>query len=417
MSIDTRFDDGPMTGVRVIEFGHALAGPFACSLLADLGAEVIKVEPVAGDDIRRQGLLDEGVSLWWSVTGRNKKSINLDIKSADGLQVLHDLIAVSDVLVENFRPGVLERLGLGWTELSAINDQLILLRVSGFGQTGPYSYRRGFGKVGEAFSGATNLTGERDGAPVHPGYSLADAVTGLMGAFGITAALRSRDGGAGGQMIDLALYEGMLRMIEWQLPYVGRLDFNSSRNGVEFPFGGAFLTGIWPSRDGHHIVVSAATAEILRRIVKMLREDSGVRDGGDGDDVPAVAAAMKEWIASRDADWVLQKLEDVGTVAGMVYDPATILHDPHMRARGSVIDTTHPRLDGAVPMPGVFPKFSKTPGRVRHAAPDLGEHTMAVLTEVLGYDTDKVASLTGIGVTDRSPARGSTASRTERMEP
>jgi crotonobetainyl-CoA:carnitine CoA-transferase CaiB-like acyl-CoA transferase len=396
------FGDGPLTGLRVIELGHALAGPFACTLLADLGAEVIKLEQVGeGDDVRRTGLMENGVSLWWAVTGRNKKSVCIDVKKPEGLDVLKSLIRVSDVLVENFRPGVLERMGLGWPDLTELNDQLVLLRVSGFGQTGPYSYRRGFGKIAEAFCGATNLTGYADAAPVHPGYSLADAVTGLMGAFGVVAAIRSRDGGAGGQVIDLALYEGLLRMIEWQLPYVGRLEFNSSRNGGEFPFTGAYLTGIWPSRDDHFIVISAATSQVKLRILRLLQShDAWPTTAGsdDIDDIPALAAGVRTWIAATDAQTVLQELEDAGAVAGMVYDPATIVADPHMRERGSVIDIGHPQVTGSIPMPGVFPLFDKTPGRVREPAPILGYHTEEILGDLLGYSAESIAALIDGGV-------------------
>jgi crotonobetainyl-CoA:carnitine CoA-transferase CaiB-like acyl-CoA transferase len=389
------FADGPLTGLRVIELGHALAGPFACSLLADLGAEVIKVErPGLGDDVRRQGFQENGVGLWWSVTGRNKKSVCLDLKTEAGLSVLKDLVAGSDVLVENFRPGVLEAMGLAWTVLSQLNDQLVLLRVSGFGQTGPYSPRRGFGKIAEAFAGATNLTGHRDAAPIHPGYSLADAVTGIVGAFGVATALRSRDAGAGGQVIDLALYEGMLRMIEWQLPYMGRLDFNAKRNGGEFPFGGAFLTGIWESRDGRYIAISAATKQVLHRILGLLQRHGRWPAGpvDDEPDVPSVAAAIRQWLAATDASAAVEELEQAGTVAGMIYDPASIIDDLHMRARQSVIETEHPDV-GMIPMPGIIPKLSKTPGRMRLPAPRLGQHTREVLYSVLGYDEERVDSL------------------------
>jgi succinyl-CoA---D-citramalate CoA-transferase len=406
--VDASLGDGPFSGVRVIELGHALAGPFACSLLADLGAEVIKVERVgSGDDVRVLGFKEAGVGLWWTVTARNKKSVCLDLRSAAGLQVLRDLIAASDVFVENFRPGVVESMGLGWPDLSALNDQLIMLRVSGFGQTGPYSYRRGFGKVAEAFSGATNITGEAGQAPVHPGYSLADTVTGLMGAFGVAAALHGRAVGAGGQMIDLALYEGLLRMIEWQLPYVGRLGFNAKRNGGAFPFSHAYLMGIWLSLDGQYVAVSAATPETIRRIMRFLqaRQAWPQSDDGEEPDIPGISAALEAWIAVTDAMVVLRELEDAGAVAGMVYDPASIIDDPHMRARESVIESDHPDI-GAIPMPGIVPKFSETPGRIRHPAPSLGQHTEYVLRDVLGYSEERIAALAAEGAAQTAAMTG-----------
>jgi crotonobetainyl-CoA:carnitine CoA-transferase CaiB-like acyl-CoA transferase len=208
--------DAPLTGVRVLELGEALAGPLTCTLLADFGATVIKVErPGAGDSMRAMGPRRDGVGLWWSVTGRGKRSIALDLKSAEGREALRTLAGEwADVIVENFRPGVLERNGIVWDELHAVNPRAILVRISGFGQTGPYAQRRGFGKIAEGFSGATNLTGNRDAAPVQPGYSLGDATTAMFAVMGSLLALLHRDRGGEGQVIDLALYEGLLRLIE-----------------------------------------------------------------------------------------------------------------------------------------------------------------------------------------------------------
>ncbi|HVX22348.1 MAG TPA: CaiB/BaiF CoA-transferase family protein [Acidimicrobiales bacterium] len=393
--------DGPMTGVRVIEFGLAIAGPYACSMLGDLGAEVIKVESrTGGDSHRRMGPSHNGATLWWTVVGRNKKSVTLDVKTEEGRAVFLDLVARSDALVENFRPGVLEGLGLDPDTLFGANPDLVVARVSGFGQTGPYASRRGFGKIAEAFSGASNLTGEADGNPIHPGYSLGDTVTGLTAAFAITAALRARDLGHGGQVIDLALYEGLFRMIDWQIPVAALTGLNARRQGVGFPLAGAFLTGIWPASDGRYVVVSAATADTQERIFRLLQQEgelAGMEWAFDPDVVGEIVKATERWIAVNPSERVFQVFEDAGAVAGIVHEPMTLLEDPHIRARQNIVDVEHPTA-GTIPMPGVVPAMSATPGRVRHVAPELGQHTDEVLASVLGYDPERIATLRASGV-------------------
>jgi crotonobetainyl-CoA:carnitine CoA-transferase CaiB-like acyl-CoA transferase len=392
------FADGPLTGLRVIEFGLAIAGPYTCSMLADLGAQVIKVEnPTSGDSQRRMGPKQNGVALWWSVVARNKKSIALNVKAAAGRQAFLDLVARSDVLVENFRPGVLEGLGLAPAALLGHHPDLIIVRISGFGQTGPYADRRGFGKIAEAFSGASNLTGELTGGPLHPGYSLGDTVTGLTGAFAVTSALRARDQGQGGQVIDLALYEGLFRMIDWQIPIAALTGFNAQRQGVGFPLAGAFLTGIWPAADGHYVVVSAATADTQERIFQLLRNEGELADvewAFSAEVVAEIVKAAQRWIAANPAQRVFEMFDAAGAVAGIVHEPMTLLSDPHVRARGNIVEVVDPDA-GRIPMPGVVPAFSATPGRVRHAAPRLGEHTDEVLRDVLGYDDRQIAALAG----------------------
>jgi crotonobetainyl-CoA:carnitine CoA-transferase CaiB-like acyl-CoA transferase len=259
---------GPLSGLKVLELGEALAGPLTCTLLGDFGASVIKVErPGAGDSMRTMGPVRDGVGLWWTVTGRGKRSIALDLKSPDGREVLSALATRwADVVVENFRPGVLERNGIVWDELHAANPGVILVRISGFGQSGPYAARRGFGKIAEGFSGATNLTGHRDGPPVQPGYSLGDATTAMFAVVGALLALFARERGGHGQVIDLALYEGLLRLIEWQLPLEAHGELAVTRNGNSFPFEDAFITDIVTCADGESVIYSAATAVHLARL-------------------------------------------------------------------------------------------------------------------------------------------------------
>jgi len=379
----------PLSGYRVIEIGHALAGPIAATFLADFGAEVIKIEkPGEGDSLRRMGPSSKGTGIWWLVTGRNKKSVTLDLKAAAARPVLEDLLRGADVLVENHRPGVMERLGLGWEEVRKINPRLVMLRVSGFGQTGPYSRRGGFGKIAEAFSGATNLTGHRGQPAVHPGYSLGDAVAGLSGAFGVALALLARVKSGVGQMIDLALYEPMFRLIEWQIPMHVISGLHVERNGAQFPFTDAFITNIFLTGDGHSVVFSAATADSIERLRKLLDEE-GVLKGGESTD--QLDAALKAWMLQHDREYISQRFKTWEMVSGLVYTPAEILADEHFRARQNIVNAVHGTL-GEVPMPAVMPTLSDTPGKVNWPGPKLGEHTEAVLRE-LGYDDERLAGL------------------------
>jgi len=380
----------PLSGCRVVEIGHALAGPIAATFLADFGAEVIKIErPGEGDSLRRMGPAKDGVGLWWLVTGRNKKSVTLDLKAKAARPVLEDLLRKTDVLVENHRPGVMERLGLGWPEIERINPRIVMLRVSGFGQSGPYSARGGFGKIAEAFSGATNLTGHRGQAAVHPGYSLGDAVSGLSGAFGVALALLARERSGRGQMIDLALYEPLFRLIEWQIPMHLLAGLNVERNGAQFPFTDAFITNIFVTAEGHSVVFSAATRDSIERVRKLLGEE-GVTKGGESTD--ELDAGLKRWAAGHPRDYVLQRFKDCDLVNGLVYTPAEILADEHFRARQNIVTALHKTL-GEIPMPSVMPQLSATPGKVNWPGPALGEHTEAVLRDLLGYDAGRLAAL------------------------
>ncbi len=381
---------GPLTNLKVVEMGFAVAGPIAATLLADFGADVIKVEePGKGDGLRNMGPKKDGLGIWWLVAARNKRSVAIDLKTGRGREVLHELLDRADVLIENFRPGVLERMGLDAQTLNERFPRLIVLRVSGFGQTGPYSPRPGFGKLAEAYSGATNLTGEAGSAPLHPSYSLGDVVCALHGAFGVMMALHARTATGRGQVIDLALYEPLFRLIEWQLPLHEIAGTHVMRNGPRFPFPEAFLTDICRTRDGDHVVVSAATPSHLERVAALLREH-GVQD--DLSSTPALGDALRRWIAERDCRTVLDAFAARDLVSGLVYTPADMLEDPHMAARGNVVRLKHPVL-GEIPMPNVVPLLRDTPGAVRWAGPALGQHTEEVLREVLGMRADEIEAL------------------------
>jgi crotonobetainyl-CoA:carnitine CoA-transferase CaiB-like acyl-CoA transferase len=387
---------GPLQGVRVVELGHALAAPFASALLADFGADVIKVEhPQHGDSLREMGpALDES-SAWWAVTGRNKRSVSVDFKDPEGLKIVRDLIASADVMVENFRPGVLDRAGLGWEELHAAYPSLVVLSISGYGRGGPYSDRPGFGKIAEAMSGATHLTGHADQPPVHPGYSLGDATSGMTGALGVLLALRHRDATGEGQLVDVALYEPLLRMVEWQVP-LHSMGLPQSRKGAGFPFEDAFLTDVCATSDESNIVVSAATTKAKEAIRTMLVGE-GLLDANVVPTVKEMAAALRGWVAQRPRAEALEVLRGHDIVVGPVYSAEDIVADPHMAARGNLV--TMPTNHGVeLPMPGVVPQLSATPGEVRWVGPLHGQHTGEVLTEVLGLDPAYVEKLAASGV-------------------
>src|ERR1044072_5485027 len=327
--------EGPLAGLRVLDVGHALAGPFAATLLGDFGAEVIKVErPGEGDAMRRLGPRKGGVALWWKAAARNKRSVTLDFTKPVGREILLELVRQSDVLVKNFRPGTLERHDLGWETLHELNPRLVMLRISGFGQTGPRSRQPGFGRIAEAMSGSAQLTGEPDGPPTHVGYSLADTATGLTGAFGIVVALLGRERTQEGACIDLALYESLFRLIDWQVIAYDQLGSVATRAGNAFP---ALLegvaAGVGRSADGIWISFSAAPDSVLARLIGLVGGERAFEAPRSPDaearrlhvrDVEALAVA---WIAERSAGKVEDVFAGAHAGAGRVYDAATLFTD------------------------------------------------------------------------------------------
>lgn len=380
---------GPLSNIRVIELGFAVAGPMAATLMADFGADVVKVEqPGSGDGLRNMGPKVKGVGVWWLVAGRNKKSITVDIKTKEGAAILLELLRDADVLIENFRPGVLERLGFGWDVLHELNPKLVMLRISGFGQTGPNSQLPGFGKLAEAFSGATNLTGNRAEPPMHPSYSLGDMVCSLMGAYGVMLAVHGREASGKGQVVDLALYEPMFRLIEWQIPLHSIAHTDVRRNGPRFPFGDAFLTELCETEDGEFVVVSAATPSHLDRLAQLLREEGMT---GDFSNTGVLGDALRVWIKQNRRERVLATFMERDLVSGLIFTPADMLKDEHMKARGNIVRMPHPVL-GEIPMPSVIPTLNSTPGDVRWIGPELGQHTDEILRDRLKYDAEKIAT-------------------------
>jgi formyl-CoA transferase len=396
---------GPLSDIRVLDLGHVVAGPFAGTLLGDLGADVIKIEdPRRGDTIRTLSPQHDGVPLWWKVAGRNKRSVALDLREADGREILLKLVALSDVLIENFRPGTLERWGLSVETLQAARPNLIVLRISGFGQQSVFAERPGYGRIGEAMSGAVNLTGEPDGRPYHVGFSLGDATTGLMGALGVLAALHGRQRREGGEVVDVALFESLFRMIEWQLPMAEKRGETIHRQGNRFPIGYA-IAGSWQASDGRWLSISAATERSIQRLLRAVRGEDAPPDPRFADfearsrpgHMELIDELIGAWVGSLSAEAVIETFADSDVAVGLVYDAEMMLADPFYRERGSVIEIEDAEL-GTMSMPGVIPKLHEQPGTVRWAGPKLGQHTDEVLSEVLGYDDVEIGELRRQGV-------------------
>ncbi|CAN7645360.1 CoA transferase [Cupriavidus necator] len=374
----------PLAGVRVLELGQLIAGPFAARMLAAFGAEVIKVEPPGtGDPLRKWRLLHEGTSVWWEAQSRDKQSVTLDLRTPQGQEVVRKLAAQSDVLIENFRPGTLEGWGLGWDRLREANPGLVMLRVSGYGQTGPYRDRPGFGVIGEAMGGLRHLSGEPGRTPVRVGVSIGDSLSALHGVIGILLALRHREQNGGqGQVVDVALYESVFSMMESLLPEYSV--FGAVRQAAGSSLPGIAPTNAYRCADGKYVLIAGNGDGIFRRLMDMierpdLRDDPALaHNDGRVSQVAMLDAAIGEWAAQRSLEAALDALNGARIPAGKIYDIADIASDPHYRARDMILDAQLP--DGTpVQLPGIVPKLSATPGELPNPAPALGQHTDAVL--------------------------------------
>lgn len=390
----------PLEGTRVIDLGHALAGPFAATMLGDFGAEVLKIEkPGTGDAMRNLGPRKAGVPLWWAAAARNKKSVTLDFTTPAGRDLLLDMLRLSDVLVENFRPGTMERYGLGPDELRDANPRLVMVRISGFGQTGPDRARPGFGRIAEAMSGASQLTGERDGPPGHVGYSLADTLSGLMGAFGALVCLLNRNATNEGDCVDLALYEPLFRLIDWQVIVYEQLGIVPERNGPNFPSVlEGVSAGVVQSIDGVWMSYSAATDNVMQRLIRLALGEEALTEPRFADvaarrrNTIEVQRAVEQWMSARTEDEIARGFLDCDAVAGRVYDVSDIWADDGYRARGNIITVEDQDL-GEVAMHGVIPHIREHGGRVASTGPALGQHTDEVLSTWLGLSGDQIVDL------------------------
>jgi formyl-CoA transferase len=400
---------GPLDGLKVLELGQLIAGPFAAKTLGDFGANVIKVEPppdpqrpqgAGGDPLRRWRLLKDGTSVWWQVQSRNKRSVALDLKDPDAQDIVRRLASDADVLIENFRPGAMEAWGLGPETLLELNPRLVVLRISGYGQTGPYRDRPGFGVVAEAMGGLRHLTGEPGRVPVRVGVSIGDTLAALHGVIGILLALQHRHVSGRGQVIDVALYEAVFNCMESLLPEYSA--FGEVRGPAGSAMPGIVPTNAYPCSDGGYALVAGNGDSIFKRLMTAIGRADLAADPALADNAGRVARvgeideAIGQWTRRHTVDEVLAALDAAAVPAGRIYTVADIAADPHYQARGMLQEVR--MADGStLAVPGIVPKLSQTPGGHRRDAPRLGQDTDEVLRE-LGLTAEQIAGLKRRGV-------------------
>jgi len=390
---------GPLSSLKVVEMGTLIAGPYCARLLAEFGAEVVKVEtPGEGDPLRKWRRLHEGTSLWWYAQARNKKSIAINLREPDGQAVVRRLAASADIVVENFRPGTMEKWGLGYEALSRENPGLIMVRISGFGQTGPYKERPGFGAIGESMGGMRYITGYPDRAPVRVGISIGDSLAAMFGVIGALSALHHRQSSGRGQVVDVALYEAVFAMMESMLPEYGVDGYVRERTGASLP--GIVPSNTYPCKDGY-VVIGANADSIFKRMMRAigradLADDPALAtNDGRARRTEELDTAITAWTSGLPLEDVLKVLEAAEVPSGRIYSIADIAADLHYRARGMI--EQHRLGNDELLLPGIVPKLSETPGQTRWVGPRLGEHTDDVLAAA-GYEADEIAALRGRGV-------------------
>ncbi len=391
-----------LQGVKVLEIGTLIAGPYAASLLAQFGADVIKIEsPADGDPLRKWRKLHNGTSLWWYAQSRNKKSVTINLKSERGQQIVRDLVRQADIVIENFRPGTLEAWGLGWDELSKINPGLIMVRVSGFGQTGPYHKRPGFAAIAESMGGLRNLVGYPDRPPVRVGVSIGDTLASLYGVIGALIAMHHlKVNGGTGQFIDVALYEAVFGVMESLIPEFSEFGFVRERTGASLP--GISPSNTYPCKDGRYVIIAGNGDSIYKRLMQAIERSDLADDprlahnDGRVQHNDMLDDAIAKWTLAHDLEYVLDVLDRAAVPSSRVYDAADIYNDPHYREREMIQQFSLP--DGKpIDLPGIVPKLSATPGQTNWLGPALGEHTDEVLATV-GIDQQEAAALRTQGV-------------------
>ena len=391
----------PLAKLKVIEMGQLIAGPFAAKTLADFGADVIKIEPPkVGDALRKWRLLKDGTSVWWQVQSRNKRSLSLDLKQAEAQEIVRTLVKEADVLIENFRPGTLEGWGLDPAKLLELNPRLIVLRISGYGQTGPYRDKPGFGVVAEAMGGLRHLTAEPGRVPVRVGISIGDTLASLHGVIGILLALQERHNSGKGQIIDIALYEAVFNCMESLLPEYSA--FGEVRQAAGSALPGIAPTNAYLCADGGYVLVAGNGDSIFKRLMTVIgRDDLGNDPQLENNDgrvkrVAELDQAIGEWAETVSTDKALEILDSVAVPVGRIYTVADIANDPHYKARGN-IQTIQMQDGSKLNVPGVIPKLSRTPGSIKTLAPDIGENTDEILQSI-GLSDSQVASLKERGI-------------------
>ncbi|GAB4071467.1 CoA transferase [Angustibacter speluncae] len=395
--------DLPLGDLLVVELGQLIAGPFCGQLLGDFGADVVKVEdPRKGDPMRQWGReKPHGQSLWWPVIARNKRSVTADLRDPRGQAAVRRLLERADVVVENFRPGTLERWGLGPEQLWEINPRLIVTRVSGYGQTGPYSSRAGFGSIGEAMGGIRYVMGDPSTPPVRAGISLGDALAATFACLGTLVALHQRERSGRGQVVDSAIYEAVLAMMESLVPEWAVAGYQRERTGATLP--NVSPSNVYPTADGELVLIAANQDSVFARLAgamgspELAEDERFATHGARGAAMEELDGLIAEWTSTRKADEMLDLLHESGVPAGRIFRARDMLEDPHFAARQAIVRMAHPDF-GELPMHGVAPRLSSTPGRVRTLGPALGQHSTEVWRELVGMDDRELSALREAGV-------------------
>jgi len=388
----------PLEDIRVLELGTLLAGPFSGRLLGDFGAEVIKIEPPDKPDPMRQwGKQKDGHGLWWPIQSRNKKSITLNLREKRGQELFLELVKKADVVIENFRPGTMEKWNLSYERLREVNRRIIMVRTSGFGQTGPYKHRAGFGSIGEAMGGLRYVTGFPDRPPTRIGISIGDTLAAMFAVIGTLVALHERERSGEGQVVDTALYEAVFAVMESIVPDYLLAGYVRERTGNTLP--GVSPSNIYLTKDGTYIVIGANADNVFRRLCEAMGREELSRDPrfsthhGRGENMEELDRIIEEWTKTLTADECLAILEEKGVPSGKIYSAREIVQDPHYLAREMIVRVQHPVL-GEFPMPGIVPKLSRTPGRIRETGAEvMGKHNEEVYGQLLGYGPDMLAQL------------------------
>ena len=394
----TAFRNGPLSDLRVIEMGTLLAGPFCGQILGDMGAEVIKVEPPGqGDPMRVWGREKaHGKSLWWPVVGRNKKAVTLDMRQAEGQALLRELVAKADFLLENFRPGTMEKWGCGYEDLAKINPRLIMIRVSGFGQTGPYAKQAGFGAIGEAMGGLRYVCGDPSTPPSRMGISIGDSLAATFASVGALSALHYREKTGRGQVVDSAIYEAVLNMMESLVTEYDKTGYIRERTGAILP--NVAPSNVDPTRDGQLVLIAANQDTVFGRLAEAMgqpglaKEPKYATHTARGANQVELDELVGRWTATQTRDEVLAAMEKFGVPAGLIYRTPEMLEDPHFKARQAIVATQHPDF-GELKMQNVAPKLSETPGGIRAPAPSMGEHNEEVYLGLLGMARERYDAL------------------------
>ena len=398
MPADAKFKNGPLSDLRVIEMGTLLAGPFCGQLLGDMGAEIIKVEPPGqGDPLRVWGRQKAGEpSLWWPVVARNKKAITLDMRQAEGQKILKELVKNTDFLLENFRPGTMEKWGCGWDELQKINPRLIMIRVSGYGQSGPYAHRAGFGAIGEAMGGLRYVVGDPSTPPSRMGISIGDELAATFACLGALSALHYREKTGRGQVVDSALYEAVLNMMESLITEYDKTGYIRERTGAILP--NVAPSNVYKTADGL-VLIAANQDTVFGRLCEAMGKPEWPKDPrfvnhqARGSHQRLLDGLIEEWSMQLSTTQVLELMDKAGVPAGLIYRAPDMLEDPHFKAREAIVTTQHPYF-GELKMQNVAPKLSETPGGIRSSAPtELGEHNDEVYSRLLGFGPERLAEL------------------------